>query len=112
MLQRGAGVKTFVGKSGPILIVEVKVRKVRAEYGKSAAPADILSATAEPTAIDARAIPLSCLLFFVIFLLSVHSPQVGLVGDIVHDVFRRRHRRQHGMILIVVLVHSIAAHQK
>ena len=35
MLQCGAGVKTFVGKSSSILIVEMEHRKVRAQMTKT-----------------------------------------------------------------------------
>ena len=40
----------------------------------------------------------------------VHVPDVEqlLAGD---DVSRGQHRRHHGMVLIVVLVHAVAAHQ-
>src|SRR5665213_1285384 len=56
--------------------------------------------------------PSRSLLLFVILLFSIDAPQRALVyvpgGDAVHH----RHRRQHGVVLVVVLMHTVAAHQK
>ena len=37
---------------------------------------------------------------------------LSLVVDAVHDVLDRRHRGQHRVILVVVFVHAVAAHQE
>ena len=45
---------------------------------------------------------------FVIFGVLIHLPQIVKFG-IGDDVFRAKHRRHHGVILVVVFVHAVAA---
>ena len=47
-----------------------------------------------------------------VFHLSVHGPDVFLVFAADENVVDRGHCRQHGVVLVVVLVHAIAANQE
>jgi hypothetical protein len=47
---------------------------------------------------------------FVIFGITVHLPEIVKPG-IGQNIFRAQHRGHHGMILIVVFVHAVAAHE-
>ena len=47
---------------------------------------------------------------FVIFSIPVHLPKIVKLG-IGKDIFHAQHRSHHGMILIVVFVHAIAANE-
>src|ERR1700733_13775721 len=49
--------------------------------------------------------------FLMIFHLRVDGPDVVLVADPGDDVIDCRHSGQHGVVLIVVLVHSVSANQ-
>src|SRR5665213_2481780 len=52
------------------------------------------------------------LLLFVILLFSIDAPQRALVYVPGCDAIDHCHCRQHGVVLVVVLMHTIAAHQK
>src|SRR5271154_1865035 len=47
-----------------------------------------------------------------ILLLRVDPPQRSLIDMPRHETIHHRHRRQHTMILVVVLVHPVSPHQK
>ena len=49
--------------------------------------------------------------FFMIFHFRVDGPDVVLVADAGDDVIDRGHGSQHGVVLIVVLVHPVSANQ-
>src|SRR5665213_2153752 len=56
--------------------------------------------------------PSRSLLLFVILLFSIDAPQRALVYVPGRDAVDHSHRRQHGVVLVVVLMHTIAADQK
>src|SRR3954470_15598481 len=51
-------------------------------------------------------------LLLVVFHFRVHRPDVRLIGAAGKDVVDSGHGRQHRMVLVVVLVHPISAHQE
>src|SRR6266436_9500078 len=52
------------------------------------------------------------LLRFVVLHLGIHFPDVGLVRSARDNVIHGDHRGEHGMVLVVVLMHAVAADQK
>jgi len=51
-------------------------------------------------------------LFFMIFAISVDSPDIVFAADTADDILNRRHSGQHGVVLVVVFVHAIAADEE
>ena len=50
-----------------------------------------------------------CLVFFMVFIVNVDRPQGGFVGVAGNNVFHSEFGGEHGMVLVVVAVHSVAA---
>src|SRR5207302_2158971 len=65
------------------------------------------------TSADAPSIFMACASFrLVVLLLGIRGPHAGLIRNAGHNIIHRNHRGQHGVILIIVLVHTVAPDQE
>ena len=53
-----------------------------------------------------------CSLLLVILHLCVDGPDVVFGGNSVDDIFYGGHGGQHGVVLVVIFVHAVAAHEE